>query len=103
MFAHGFYLDGRLPTALQMWDVFSFVFSFKSTHIRRLMVNSRKYQVLYMLCLVLNRQRSIMCVCVCVYTLFSTHRLRLKVMSERVRLGQSHDPVAKKASHFMLP
>lgn len=40
---------------------------------------------------------------VCVYTLFSTHRLRLKVMSERVRLGQSHDPVAKKASHFMLP
>lgn len=43
------------------------------------------------------------CVCVCVYTLFSTHRLRLKVMSERVRLGQSHDPVAKKASHFMLP
>lgn len=66
MFAHGFYLDGRLPTALQMWDVFSFVFSFKSAHIRRLMVNSRKYQVLYMLCLVLNGQRSIMCVFVCV-------------------------------------
>lgn len=74
MFARGFYLDGGLPTALQMLDVFSFVLSFESARVRRLMVNSRKYQVLDMFRLVLNGQRSIVCAFVCVCVHFVQHK-----------------------------